>query len=85
MKMFCATNYGSPKIKEIDLDRATASSVWIDGRRRARESEYEAYFDTWDEARKHLLFIYEKRVAQARSQLQYESDLLGNIKGMKKP
>lgn len=54
-------------------------------RRHAKMSEYDCYFDTWDEAKAHLMKKAEAELFCARNALQRSQDELGNIKGLKKP
>ena len=85
MQIFQTGGWGKDLIKRKDIDRATESSVWIDGRRRARRSGYENYFDTWDEAHAFLLDAAEKSLNLARSRLEQRQGSYGNIKGLKRP
>lgn len=81
------------RIKKVEVDRETESSVWlsVDGkevlreRRAAKRSEFRSYFDTWDDAKNHLIEMHEGKVAHARAVLKTANDRLGNIKGMKNP
>ena len=42
-------------IERVEIERETESSVWIGDRRRAKRSEYESYWDSWEEARSYLI------------------------------
>ena len=42
-------------VKEVEVERHSGSSVWIGGRRLARESQYDNYFETFKEARDFVL------------------------------
>lgn len=73
-------------IKPVEVDRATDKSVYIKGNRRARVTDgYTSYFDTWDEAKAHLVACNERVVNGYRVQLERASSRLGNAKGLKKP
>jgi hypothetical protein len=80
-----ASDWWDSTIKEVEIDRETASSVFIKGRRTAKKSEYAAYFSTWEGAHAYLLGKAEMKVESARVTLQQAHDKLGNVKGMKKP
>jgi len=90
MKMYTTSRFDN-KIEEIEATRTTAKSVWYMGdswgkteeRRAARQSSYERYFDTWEEAHAYLLGRTERALAQARRQLQNAQGEHGNVKGMK--
>lgn len=47
--------YGKKLIERVEVERETNSSVWINGSRSAKESGYKSYFDSWDDAKDHLL------------------------------
>tara|TARA_R100001530_G_scaffold13727_7_gene12587 strand:+ start:4882 stop:5085 length:204 start_codon:yes stop_codon:yes gene_type:complete len=55
MKKFKTGSYHDQKIEEIEIERETGTSIWIDGRRLNKRSGYENYFDTWDDAHAFLL------------------------------
>jgi hypothetical protein len=75
----------STNISEVDVERESGSSVWIAGRRHAKRSEWENYFDTWEQAHQFLLDLAQEEVDSCRLQLERAKGYLGNIKGMKKP
>jgi len=56
-------------IEEVEVDRETESSVWINGRRRARQSEYEMFFSTREKAKDFLVRRMQSKVELARSSL----------------
>jgi hypothetical protein len=87
MKKYKAQNYGwsAGEITEVEVDRVSESSVWIDGRRVAIETSYTRYFDTWEQAHLFLMDFAEARLATARNDLKRAQDRLGNVKGMKRP
>lgn len=73
------------KIEPVTVQKFTSGSVWIDGRRNARVIEWQGHFQTWEEAHAHLLSQANLDVLQARNALQRAQDVLGNIRGMKRP
>lgn len=85
MIKYIAVKYGTAEVYPVEVDRETGSSVWVGGRRRAKRSDHESYFDTWEEARNYVLIKAQVRVDAARRHLEREKSDLGNIKGMKPP
>lgn len=85
MIKYMTTGYGTDKIVPVEVDRETERCVWVGGRRRAKNSDYESYFSTWDEAHNHLLGKVQVKVDAARRRLEQLNSELGNIKGMKPP
>lgn len=75
----------SPRIEEVEVERETDSSVWVSGRRRSKISEFESFFETWDEAHRHLMAVSHSKVDAARRDLERANSTHGNIKGMKPP
>jgi hypothetical protein len=84
MKKFRASRFGA-KVAEVDVERETESSVWIDGSRTSKRSVHENYFDSWEEARDYLLTMAENDLMSARRKLELAQGRVGNIRGMKKP
>lgn len=78
------TSYGS-RIIEVEVERETESSVWVKGRRHNKRSEYENYWDSWEDAHSFLLQNAERWVEGARLRLERAKGEYGQIKGMKKP
>jgi len=73
------------RIDAVECERETDVSVFVGGRRNAKRSQYDNYFDTWEEAHSFLLKKADNEVIAARNTLQRMNARLGNIKGMKKP
>ena len=73
------------QIYEVEVERETENSVWINGRRSAKQTSDACYFDTWEEARDYKLSNAQDEVERARSALERAKSKLGNIKGLKKP
>lgn len=75
-----------PEIKAVEIERETEHTVTLlDGRRENKVTTWDKYFDSWSEAHAFLMAKAEEKVEAAREKLQRARDVLGNIKGMKKP
>jgi hypothetical protein len=66
-----------PEVSIVSIERSTESSVWINGRRHARCSGYESFFETFDDAKAHLigrargeLSALQRRLYTARNKLR---------------
>ena len=70
-------------INKVEVERETEQSVWINGRRNSKHSDYSSFFDSFDEAKAFLLAIAEKKVTLAKLRLNDAQGELGNIKGLK--
>ena len=45
----------SAEIKEVEVEKETDKSVWINGSRTAKATAYSTFFDTFQEAKKGLI------------------------------
>lgn len=73
------------RIETVEIARETEKQVVLMGGRRSNKiGDYEGYFDTWDQAKQHLLDKTECEVQERKASLEYAKDKLGNIKGMKR-
>ena len=73
----------NPDIDILDVERETANSVWIKGRRNAKQSEYARYYDSWGEAHEALLQHGQRIVESLLDRLRREEGALGTVKGLK--
>lgn len=74
-------------VESVQVERATAQSVWIDGRRRAVSSGGEEYYRTFGEAKAAVIAAAERRLSlakvsmdQARSALDKAMKIVGPSK-----
>jgi hypothetical protein len=58
------------QITEVEVDRFTESSVWIDGKRLAIQSNYEAYFPTLQAAIDHCDDFFQRKLESARTTME---------------
>ena len=82
MKKYRTSIWGK-LIEAVEVDRETAAYVWVNGQRNRKLTKYNSYFDTFDEARQHLLGIAERSVNSARINLERAKGHYGNVKGLK--
>jgi len=74
------SNWPEAKIYEVEVERESKDSVWINGRRNAKVSTYDCYFPTWDECYMFLLGKGESRLRAAKERLADAENLLAEIK-----
>lgn len=72
-------------ITPVECERESEQCVWINSRRIAKRSDYDNYFDTWEEAHAFLLGRAEGALQSARRMLGRAQGTHGNVKGMRKP
>ncbi len=73
-------------ITTVEIASETKSSVvLLNGRRAMKKTDYESYFDTWLEAKNHLLELSTARINKVNANLQHERSAHGMIKSMKDP
>ena len=83
MIKYKVSHYWRPEVEKVEIEKETDSSVWIKGRRGAKETQYHAFFDTFAEAKAFLIDVFEKKAQAVRSQLETANGHLGNAKGLK--
>jgi hypothetical protein len=72
------------EIKEVEIEKETDKSIWINGHRSAKISEWANYYDSWDEAKCALFECQQRYVDHLRLRLELTRQELENIKEMKK-
>lgn len=82
MKKYRTATWGK-LIEAVDVDRETEASVWVNGRRNGKRTEYHSYFDTFAEAKQYLLDIAERSVNSARLNLARAEGHYSNVKGLR--
>ena len=83
---------GTTNIEKVEVLRETKSQVVfpsnLGNRKERRENKISTwinYFDTWEEAKAHLLKISERKLIRARISLEQANGVHGNIKGLRNP
>lgn len=69
-------------IESVDVERETDQSVWVNGRRSAKETRYECYFDTWEAAHNHLVVNAISSMESAERRLDSAKDHLAEIQAL---
>ena len=72
------------KITKVEVERETDKCVWINGRRNSKESEYDNFFDTFEEAKEFIIGFGERKVAQAKKRLERANEYLSLANQMQK-
>lgn len=83
IKKYVATPGWSVEIHALEVERETDSSVWINGRRAAKRSEYHNYFDKWEGAHALLLAKAYSELDQSQKRLDRAQSNLEEIKKLK--
>lgn len=79
MKKYKTTKW-SDVVTVVEVEKETDQSVWCRGCREAKSSLYHQYFDTFEEARKHLIERLEGQIKHARSAIHKAESALGAIR-----
>ncbi len=82
---YVARSRFSTQIDAVEVEKETAESVWVKGRRKAKMSDGNNYFDTWQEAHDFLLCDADFRLRKAKYLLDKERSRLEMIKKMNRP
>ena len=70
-------------IVEVEVERISEKSVWINGRRRDLRSSCEVYHETWDAAHAYILDQAVRELLQAQCNLDRARSGLETVKAMK--
>jgi hypothetical protein len=57
-------------ILEIEIERETASSIWINGSRELKITQYRKYFDTFEDAKKYLINKTKSTILNANNSIE---------------
>lgn len=68
------------EVSEIEVDKETDKSVFINGRKHAKETSYEAYFKTRDEAIKFKLDKLNAEITRRKNAVAYVEEELATFK-----
>ena len=82
--VFYKTTRLSPKVEIVAVEKFTDSSVWINGRRRARLSDWECYWPTIESALDNLEHEISKKIALLKRDLDKARSALGEVKSQKR-
>ena len=83
IEKYVAINSHLKSIKCVEVEKETAASVWINGRRHSKRSSYENHFDTWQEAHDFLRESAEKNLSKAHIILEQARSKLEFVKRLK--
>lgn len=64
------------EVEEIEVDRESDSSIWINSRRVAKKSNYDCYFLTIKEAKQYLMDKYQLKISHLERDLKYYQNKL---------
>lgn len=70
-------------IQTVDVERATDKSVFINGRRQAKVSDYNQFHDTWEEAYSFLMKEAIRRHENAARALSLREIDLADLRNLK--
>ena len=74
--------YSGKLISEVEVERETESSVWINGRRSAKKSDWHSYFDDYFEAKGFLVEMATIKLGYARDNLDKAERDLARIESL---
>jgi hypothetical protein len=68
MKYYRANSWGFD-IEEVEAERVTENSIWINGRRNALRGSYN-YYSSWGEAKAYYIQREEDKIANLEQQME---------------
>ena len=72
------------EITEIEVERESEHSVWINGRAHRKISEYSVYHDTWEKAHEFLLIHARRKLENAERAYHRADVVLSEILDLRK-
>jgi len=85
MIKFRTGGFGKNLIEDIEVERETEKSVWVNGSRVIKHGSPLIYWDTWIEAHSFLLKRAARELESARRSFEVAQEGYRNIEGMKAP
>jgi hypothetical protein len=79
VNMWVTTRWGDKQIKQVEVDRKTETSVWVEGRRRNIKSDWDNYHETWYDAYSFLLNRATDKRDRARENLERAEEQLAVV------
>ena len=74
----------SSEIKEIEIERETEKSVWINGTRHLKHSDWGVFHATWTDAHHYLKQHISRRLDNTKDKLRSVQAKFDEISSMKK-
>lgn len=78
MRKYRTSKYGC-EIETVEVERETDKSVWINGQRNAKRTDWFNYWNTFIEAKNHLMIVAEKKINAARFNLECAEAFYENV------
>lgn len=75
----------SPNIEKVKIERETTSSIYINGVRAAKSSQFDQYWDTWVEARNYILHQAQIQEEHLKDRLTETQDTVDVISRLNEP
>lgn len=66
-------------IEQVEVERESENSVWIDGRRSSKMTSYECYFDTFEQAKDYLISELLKDIRSAQTRVARLTERLERV------
>ncbi len=74
---FCWKN--EPFIKEVQVEKSSSNSVWINKKAVRQQSQYDNYFRTFDEAKQYGVNKFTRKFEAAKNHLMSVEDRLKRV------
>ena len=84
MKLKYQTN-GFWPIKTVEVEKETENSVWINGRQNRKLTEYHCYFDTFEDAKNHVIGEAQAGIEKVKRQMEYAENNMATARSLESP
>lgn len=85
MLMYMTFDNSPTEIEPVIADKATASTVWVNGYRHSRSGSNMKFHESWSDARNNLLSVAQSRLLAAKTAKSRAESTIAELKRMKQP
>lgn len=65
--------------KEFDITKETDAYFWVGKTKYKKQTTYESFFDTFEEAQQYLIEEADKRIEETKTRIEYSTQVLKRI------
>jgi hypothetical protein len=82
MKLYKTNNWSTTRpIDEIELEveKETDSTMWVNGKRMVKKTEMNCYFKTYNEAKNYLILMKKDKITKIETSLKFAQNQLQKL------
>ena len=67
------------ELKEFDITKETDAYFWVGTKKYKKQTTYESFFDTFEDAQQYLIEEANKRIKETKNRIEYDTQVLKRI------